>query len=231
MGKIYAATDLHGCGDLWDEMKTFLKEDDRLIFLGDAADRGPDGLRIMLELLADPRVIYLKGNHEWMMFEQNSLDFWVNKNGGKPTYTQYMALSKEDRTWFRETIRSLNTCAEYTNTNGLRIFLCHAGWDMWDPNYDILQGRSHFELPWPKDCDYDILVHGHTATGYMKYCVHNTFEFGKASPVKIFNYCDGHKFNLDLCSIQTGAAALLDLDTFEVHYFYNKDYKEIKKLK
>ena len=229
MGKVYAATDLHGCGELWDQMKNFLQEDDKLIFLGDAADRGSDGARIMLELLLDPRVIYLKGNHEWIAFEQDSKSFWF-KNGGEATYTQLQELSVEEYKILKDEIKKLETCAEYENKDGLRILLCHAGWDMYDPNYDILQSRSHFEVPWPEDCEYDVLVHGHTPTGYMKYCVHNTYAFGQAKPDKIFCYCDGHKINLDLCSIQTGAAALLDLDTFDVHYFYDKNYKEIKKL-
>lgn len=35
-----------------------------IIFLGDAIDRGPDGYKIMKELLDNPKVVYLKGNHE-----------------------------------------------------------------------------------------------------------------------------------------------------------------------
>ena len=35
-----------------------------IFFLGDAIDRGTDGYAIMKELLNNPRVIYLKGNHE-----------------------------------------------------------------------------------------------------------------------------------------------------------------------
>ena len=219
MGKVFAATDLHGRGDLWDKMKNFLQEDDKLIFLGDAADRGPEGLRIMQELLADPRVVYLKGNHEWMAFEQNSLDFWVNKNGGRPTYEQYMALSPEEKASFRDSIMSLPLSAEYTNKDGLRIYLCHAGWDMKTPDYDILQSRSHFETPWPENCEYDVLVHGHTPVGYMKYCVHDSYSFGRIPSTSICCYCDGHKINLDLYSVGTGLTALLDLDTFDTYYF------------
>lgn len=37
-----------------------------IIYGGDACDRGPDGYKIMKELLANPQVIYLKGNHENM---------------------------------------------------------------------------------------------------------------------------------------------------------------------
>ena len=40
---VYAFSDLHGNGILWDKIKSFLGEDDKAYFLGDACDRGPDG--------------------------------------------------------------------------------------------------------------------------------------------------------------------------------------------
>ena len=43
MGRILACADIHGCYDLWIQIKKELKEDDFLYFLGDAADRGQDG--------------------------------------------------------------------------------------------------------------------------------------------------------------------------------------------
>ena len=64
MGTTYCFTDLHGMYNLWAQIRDYCKPDDTLIFLGDACDRGNDGLKIIYELLKDPRVIYLKGNHE-----------------------------------------------------------------------------------------------------------------------------------------------------------------------
>lgn len=66
MNKHYCFTDLHGCYDLWRQIKNYCDETDTLYFLGDAIDRGPDGVVLMEELLKDKRVIYLKGNHEHM---------------------------------------------------------------------------------------------------------------------------------------------------------------------
>ena len=40
----YVTTDLHGNGLLWRKIKEKLNIDDTLYFLGDAIDRGPDGL-------------------------------------------------------------------------------------------------------------------------------------------------------------------------------------------
>ena len=44
----YAFTDLHGQYEFWKQIKEFCQPDDKLYFLGDAADRGSDGVRIMV---------------------------------------------------------------------------------------------------------------------------------------------------------------------------------------
>lgn len=67
MHNIYTFGDTHGRLELFNTMVKFCKEQDSectIVFLGDAADRGPDGYTIMKELLEDPMVIYLYGNHE-----------------------------------------------------------------------------------------------------------------------------------------------------------------------
>ena len=53
---VWVTTDLHGNYDLWAQIKEFLQEDDTLIFLGDAMDRGSRGFEIFMELLNDERV-------------------------------------------------------------------------------------------------------------------------------------------------------------------------------
>jgi len=55
--------------DLYRAIMDYCYEQDpeaMIIFCGDACDRGPDGYRIMKELLDNPYVVYLKGNHEDM---------------------------------------------------------------------------------------------------------------------------------------------------------------------
>ena len=60
----YTSSDWHGCYWVWKQIKNILQPDDKLYFLGDACDRSDDGWQIIKELLNDPRIIYLKGNHE-----------------------------------------------------------------------------------------------------------------------------------------------------------------------
>lgn len=38
---VYALSDLHGYLDLYKQIKEFLKPEDKVYFLGDAGDRGP----------------------------------------------------------------------------------------------------------------------------------------------------------------------------------------------
>ena len=76
--KTVAFSDLHGNYNLWTKIKNYYAPDDVLIFLGDACDRGPDGIKIMLEMLSDKRIIYLKGNHEDMFL--NYIDYGVVKS-------------------------------------------------------------------------------------------------------------------------------------------------------
>lgn len=69
MHDIFALTDVHGHYDLYRAAIDWCTEQDSecsIIYCGDACDRGPNGYRIMRELLDNPQVVYLKGNHEDM---------------------------------------------------------------------------------------------------------------------------------------------------------------------
>lgn len=98
-GKIFAIGDIHGC---LDKLKTLLGmiqldwDKDLMVFLGDYVDRGPDS-RGVIELLLDlkkehaDRLIFLKGNHEWMFtqfLKGEDYDLFL-KNGGRKTLESY----------------------------------------------------------------------------------------------------------------------------------------------
>ena len=83
MHDIFFFTDVHGCYDLYRAAMTYCFEQDpecTIIFGGDACDRGKDGYTIMKDLLANPQVGYLKGNHE-DMFIYAALTIKQNYNG------------------------------------------------------------------------------------------------------------------------------------------------------
>ena len=94
---VYAFSDIHGQRKLFDQVMAEIGPDDTVYFLGDAIDRGPNGWAILKELMNDPRVIYIKGNHEDMMCNalwrypdyppiSNAMSIW-NRNGNIPTLT------------------------------------------------------------------------------------------------------------------------------------------------
>ena len=67
MHDIFYFTDIHGMYDLYRAIMDWCDEQDpeaMIIFGGDACDRGERGYEIIKELLANPRVVYLMGNHE-----------------------------------------------------------------------------------------------------------------------------------------------------------------------
>lgn len=72
MHDIFYFTDVHGMYDLYRAAIDYCLEQDpecSIIYGGDACDRGKDGYKIMKELLDNPRVLYLKGNHEDMFVQ------------------------------------------------------------------------------------------------------------------------------------------------------------------
>jgi hypothetical protein len=231
---IYAFTDVHGQYGLWDMIKNHCKEDDTIYFLGDACDRGPDSIKIIKELLTDPRVIYLKGNHEELLetivpelFEGgvNNFTHWLN-NGGGETWEE---LSRERDNVIKEIIhqiKKLPYTATYKNTKGQHIFLSHSGayrpfplgrYHKWNivPDEDLyLWDRTHIkETEWDYRFPKVYVVHGHTPV---------QLYFKSELP---YSYCENHKIDLDLASFDTKKIALLDLDTFEYHIFEDTPFE------
>ena len=221
----YAFTDLHGMYNLWQQIKEYCKPEDKLYFLGDAADRGPQGIQTMIELLEDPRVIYLKGNHEYIMEKYfnnpNStiLDYWL-KNGGIPTIEGLTLLPEEKLNWLLDKIKQMPYYIFYKN-----IYMSHSGYycdlnkeSETDQNWhklQLLENRSHIgrDLIKPEDIDY--IIHGHTPVQYIaQYLGEST------NPIKIEpKFYDRFKISIDLCSIATNKTALINLDTFEIKIF------------
>lgn len=218
---VYACTDLHGCGWAWDKIKEFLKPEDTLYFLGDAIDRGPDGFRIMKELLLDSRVVYLKGNHEDMMvatyLNQHShydhpFQVWMY-NGGRPTFE---AVPFEERKDWARALNELPTIATYINAEGTMIKMTHSGF-LPDQEYERLWNRHHFyDMP----IENKIIIHGHTPVSYL---AEDLSFFDSDIPEKPpcdFWYCKGTKCDIDCGTVFTGRCVLLNLDSFEATVFY-----------
>ncbi len=110
---LYAIGDIHGELDKLEELLETLplRDDDRLIFLGDYVDRGRDAFGViecLIEVQKRWPCIFLLGNHESML-----LDFlgWTDKsyfggdaflmNGGDRTLESYGFLAESDKKKYR----------------------------------------------------------------------------------------------------------------------------------
>ena len=229
--KTYCCSDLHGQYGLWAQIKEFLGPDDKLFMLGDAADRGEYGWEIIKEALKDPRVVYIRGNHDEML-----LDAWKNEwigddlylwmmNGGQPTFDAILADPAADL-YLKHLSRSrVYEC--YENSSAQAIHLSHAGFTMMEGDViptreDLLWDRDHIEDSccwWPLTNPNDYIVHGHTPIMNRRYKLQEG-EINESYTV--LKYCHGYKIAIDAGSIVSHKCALLDLDTFEEIIFEDK---------
>ncbi len=161
----YVMSDIHGEADRFHAMleKIQFSREDTLYILGDVIDRGPDGIRLLREIMGMPNAVMLLGNHEYMMLQYMSpnageadLRRW-NRNGNAPTLAAYLRLAEEQR---QEILRDLQTRPTHleVNVNGRRFYLVHGfpGKNV----HDEVWGRPTLETPNPiPDCR---LIVGHT---------------------------------------------------------------------
>lgn len=100
MSQIYAIGDIHGCLGHLERLMEKINPDpqqDRLVFIGDYIDRGPDSRGVvefilnLKENFPAEHVICLMGNHERMFldFLQGENEFLFLLNGGVPTLESY----------------------------------------------------------------------------------------------------------------------------------------------
>jgi serine/threonine protein phosphatase 1 len=98
-GRLLAVGDIHGC---LDQLKTLMtqvapKLADRVVFLGDYVDRGPDSAGVIDYLIEFNRIFpstcFLRGNHEQMFIDyldgHDPTSFLVN--GGLKTLSSYQS--------------------------------------------------------------------------------------------------------------------------------------------
>jgi len=168
-GRLLAVGDIHGCLDHLQRLMARVEPQtaDRVVFLGDYVDRGPDG-RGVIDYLLDfgrrfPQSVFLKGNHEAMF-----LDFLAGRdqllflyNGGGTTLRSYREEAgiriPRSHLAFLEALRTSFTTEDF--------FFVHAGLRPGRP----LDAQEERDLLWIRhefiSSDYDwgkTVVFGHT---------------------------------------------------------------------
>lgn len=228
-------TDLHGRYDLWERIAADLQPDDKLFFLGDAIDRGPDGIKILQSMANDSRVTFFMGNHEDMMYKaicSDAIDIvtidnyeysrddvrylWM-RNGGYDTLEAFKALNIIDQNKICDYLYASINEAEYTRPDGKKFILSHAGFTpgsrLVTPD-EQLWDRTHFAHPWPSNQEDVVIVHGHTPIPHVIMALENfgleaPADWDEASPLI---YRGGHKICLDCMSFFTSSTVVYNLD-------------------
>ena len=166
----YVMSDIHGEADrFWAMLEQIrFSPEDTLYVLGDVVDRGPHGIRLLLELMEMPNVVMLLGNHEHMFLRYLSPDVtetdilrW-NKNGNRPTLEAYTALDVSGRRRVKHFLRSLPAMVE-VEVAGTRWHLVHGF--PGDNLHDQVWGRPQPDTPNPKTGSR--VVVGHTPVPYL----------------------------------------------------------------
>ncbi len=132
MGRLIAIGDIHGRMRPLDGLVKQIEplEADRLVFLGDYIDRGPESFEVVEYVIAlqlkYPKTITLRGNHEdfvlsFFMGNQTDRHLWLKQNGGEQTMTSYRR-NGEFLNVHRDFYESLSISWETDD-----YFFCHAG--------------------------------------------------------------------------------------------------------
>ena len=124
---VFVCSDLHGMMESYNQIKAFIKPEDKVYCLGDCGDRGPEPWGLIKAIANDKQFEYIKGNHEDMlvsaMYEYNDgyMDFFTKQlidNGGGTTLLQW-ANEGGDMRWARW-LERLPLSAKYTNKDGIQ---------------------------------------------------------------------------------------------------------------
>ena len=144
----YVVSDIHGLYDKFKkacEALDLVNGTDHLYILGDVIDRGKEGIRILEEIMENPHVTLIMGNHEHMMVEYLSyaeehygyfkdicacnrikaVERW-NRNGNVPTLHAFYQLSDERQKQLYLYLRELPLAITNLTVKEQRYYLVHA---------------------------------------------------------------------------------------------------------
>lgn len=142
----YVVADIHGCYEEYMELmqKINFSEEDRLYILGDILDRGPNPMKVLLDIMKKKNVTYIIGNHDYLflyfmrkkglgiagkqeMPVDDILDYHKYlDDGGLTSVKEYMQLSKEEKQKVCEFLENAHVYDEVTMADK-RYILVHAG--------------------------------------------------------------------------------------------------------
>ena len=163
---VYCISDIHGRMDAFHRMleKIRFSPEDLLYVLGDVVDRGPDGIPLIQEIMVQPNMRMILGNHEYMLLDYYSPEVtpaairrW-NLNRNQETKDKFEALTPEKQ---QELLLFLRTRPDWLEieVGGRQFHLVH-GWPG-NNRHDCVWGRPESDSvssPLPKKR----IIIGHT---------------------------------------------------------------------
>ena len=186
----YVVADIHGCYEEYIELmqKINLSEKDHLYILGDTLDRGPNPMKVLLDIIKKKNVTYILGNHDYLFLyfvqkkglgiagkQEMSVDDILEyhrylEDGGLPSVKEYIQLSKEEKEEVCDFLENAKAYDE-VRVDNKRYVLVHAG------IADFLEEKSLGE--------YDLLDFICERTDYRKryYQDKNTYVITGHTPV------------------------------------------------
>ena len=191
---IWTISDIHGCWDAYQELLAEIApgRHDTLYILGDATDRGPASMRVLLDIIRRPGTVYIPGNHDYFLrrlgpccglspeeggrrktlFDAVLKTAWMH-DGGRETLAQFRALPAAVR---REILTYFESAPAFVQVN--------AGGADWVLTHKPVNGfeRKPFWRDWglpdylrpavpytrPYFTDSRIILSGHTLTATLR---------------------------------------------------------------
>lgn len=233
-------SDIHGCfRSYWEMLRRIrLSDEDTLYVLGDAIDRGPKGIDVLLDMASRPNVVGLLGNHELNAIralplivrarqnggvlectpdEYADLQLWLY-NGGESTIRQFEALNPKKAALVWNYICNLERYREI-EVDGRKFVLIHTGPENFSKEKDLSEytvDEVTFSRPSPETRYFEdrTMVFGHTPTRIMY-----DMQGRHPSPDRIF-YADTY-IDIDCGAVfgkGGGRLGCLCLDTMEEVY-------------
>lgn len=229
---VYDCSDFYGYYSIYEKINSKLKPEDKVVFLGDAGDRGPHSLKTILAILDNPQWIYLKGNHEDMLVNAmrygpvSDTAFLSRYNGGGQTMEDL-----QNHPNCKEIIKRLNDLPLYyfyhSKDNGLDFHCTHAGFTPKENTLNVFEQAGEHDLIWDREHLHDwgyyylpelyfnaYILHGHTPVENMTeyYDIEGHWMGEKLHSPYI--YSQNNKINIDAGTYYTHEAYLFNLDDF-----------------
>ncbi|MBQ9141309.1 MAG: metallophosphoesterase [Lachnospiraceae bacterium] len=224
---IYVMSDVHGCYDKYRRMleKIHFTDEDTLYLLGDMVDRGPYGMKLLLDIAGRENVVLLRGNHDQqagillsVLHKLEEADcpkelvdlygLWLS-DGGEKTLAEYLTLSDAERETVLGVLQN-SLLKKELEVNGKEFLLAHTvpeadiicDYEEWGLD-EYLLGEPDYEEVYFDD---KYVVTGHTPTYYID----------KSAKGRI--WMGNHHIALDCGAVFLGTLGCLCLNTFEEFY-------------